>query len=422
MSRRTPVAPALAVLLLLGCATPPPAPAPTPTPAPPPAAAASPPAPAPASAPTDDERFARWLAGFRVQARAAGIDEATLDAALAGARYLPRVVEQDRAQSEFTRAVWDYLDRAVSPARVARGGERLPLADAAAARFGVPAAVLVAIWGIESDYGQFSGDIPVVSALATLGVDGRREAWARSELLAALRIVRAGDVVPERLLGSWAGAIGQNQLLPSNFLAYAVDGDGDGRRDLWTDIADVTASTAHLLARAGWRADEPWAAEVRLPEGFDLARADGALRQDSAAWAAEGVRAADGSALPAIADAVIHLPAGARGPAFLAGANFRALLRYNNALSYALAVGLLSQRLAGGPGVLAAWPRDLAPLSRSQLKALQEALNARGFDSGAADGVLGPATRGALRRWQRSTGLPADGYPTLELLQRLQSS
>lgn len=367
-----------------------------------------------------EQRFAAWVAAFRVHAAAQGIDEATLQAALGSVHYRPDVVERDRAQPEFTRAVWDYLDRAVSDARIARGREQAPQAEAAAVRFGVPAPVLVAIWGIESDYGRFSGDIPAFDALATLGFDGRREAWARSELLAALKIIRAGDVAPERLLGSWAGAIGQNQLLPSNFLAYAVDGDGDGRRDLWGSAADVTASTANMLARAGWRSAEPWGLEVRLPEGFDLTRADGTQRQDSSAWAAEGVRAVDGGALPALADASIQLPAGARGPAFLTGANFRALLRYNNATSYALAVGLLAQRIAGGPGVQAAWPRDLAPLSRSQVKALQEALNARGFDSGTADGVLGPATRAALRRWQQSAGLAADGFATVELLQRLQ--
>jgi len=222
------------------------------------------------------------------------------------------------------------------------------------------------------------------------------------------------------MIGSWAGAMGQTQFLPSNFLAYALDADGDGRRDIWGSMADVIASTANFLARSGWQADQPWGIEVRLPAGFDSAHADLELRQSSDRWADEGVTGIDGAPLPPLADAAILLPAGARGPAFLVGANFRAILRYNNSTSYALAVGLLAQAVAGGPGVQAAWPRDLPALSRSQLLSLQTALNQRGFASGAPDGMMGPATRDGIRRYQRSVGLPADGYPTLELLQRVQ--
>jgi hypothetical protein len=223
------------------------------------------------------------------------------------------------------------------------------------------------------------------------------------------------------MIGSWAGAMGQTQFLPTAFLSHAVDGDGDGRRDIWGSMPDVLASTANFLAGAGWRAGEPWGVEVLLPTGFDIGRADSQTRQASAQWAAEGVRAVDGAPLPDIAEAAILLPAGARGPAFLVGHNFRTILRYNNSVNYALAVSLLAQRIGGGRAVQAAWPRDLAALSRTQIMELQAALNARGFDSGLADGAAGPATRDALRRFQRSVGLPADGYPTLELLQRLQS-
>jgi hypothetical protein len=199
-----------------------------------------------------------------------------------------------------------------------------------------------------------------------------------------------------------------------------VDADGDGRRDIWGSMADVMSSTSNFLARTGWRADQPWGVEVRLPPGFDASRADVSVRQPASQWAAEGVKAMDDASLPEMADAMILLPAGARGPAFLVGDNFRAILRYNNSNSYALAVGLLAQGLAGGPGVQAPWPRDLQALSRSQLQALQTALNERGFDSGTPDGILGPATRDALRRYQRSVGLVADGYPTVDLVQRLQ--
>jgi len=370
------------------------------------------------------QRFADWVGAFRASAAAAGIDEATLHAAFDEVQYLPRIVELDRSQPEFTRAVWDYLDSAVSPQRIARGKEKLQevraQADAAAAQHGVPATVLVAIWGIESNYGSNYGDVRTIDALATLGFDGRREAWARGQLLAALKILQSGDIAGAQMIGSWAGAMGQTQFLPSNFLAYAVDADGDGRRDIWGSAADVMASTANFLARVGWRAGEPWGAEVQLPPGFDMGRADPALRQPGTAWAAEGVRTPDGTSLPALADASLLLPAGARGPAFLVGQNFRAVLRYNNATSYALAVGLLAQRLGDGPGVLAAWPRELVALTRSQVLALQTALNARGFDSGTPDGLAGPATREALRRYQRSVGLPPDGFPTLELLLQLQ--
>ena len=391
-------------------------------------APAQPPAPAQPSAPAQSidpqQRLQAWLAAFRPQARAAGIDEATLQAALSDVHYLPRLIELDRAQPEFTRSVWDYLDTAVSPQRVTRGRERMAAVraelDAAAARYGVPAHIVSAIWGIESNFGSDLGQTPVIDALATLGFDGRREAWARDQLIGALKILQSGDIDRGHLVGSWAGAMGQTQFIPSAFLAYAVDADGDGRRDLWTSMADVSASTANFLARSGWQPGQAWLVEVQLPAGFDPARADDALRQPAAAWAAEGLRSMDGTPLPEMADAAVFQPAGARGPAFLVGPNFRAILRYNNSTSYALAVGLLAQRLAGGNGVQAAWPRDLHPLTRSQTVALQTALNERGFDSGAADGLLGPATRSALRRWQRSAGLPADGYPTVELLQHLQ--
>ena len=371
-----------------------------------------------------DQAFTAWVAGFSATARASGIDHATLRAAFGEVRYLPRVVEQDRAQPEFSRTVWDYLDRAVTPQRIVIGQQKLSLvrveAEAAAARYGVPPSIVVAIWGMESNYGANFGDIATVDALATLGFEGRREGWARGQLLAALKILQSGDIDRAHMIGSWAGAMGQTQFLPSSFLAYAVDADGDGRRDIWGSMADVMASTANFLAQSGWTADQPWGVEVRLPAAFDLGRADNSVRQSASLWADEGVKAMDGAPLPAMAEATILLPAGARGPAFLVGPNFRAILRYNHSTSYALAVGLLAQGLTDGPAVQAPWPRDLQALSRSQMLALQTALNERGFASGAADGMMGPATREAVRRFQRSAGLVADGYPTLDLLQRLQ--
>jgi membrane-bound lytic murein transglycosylase B len=401
---------ALAVALLAGCSSS--------------ASAAGPAEPAAVSAPSGQREFGAWIAAMRTSALAAGISEATLKSAFEDVQFLPRVIELDRAQPEFTRTVWDYLDSAVSPQRILRGQDKLlevrAAADAAAARYGVPAEMLVAIWGMESNYGTNYGDISTIDALATLAFEGRRAAWARGQLLAALKILQSGDIDRAHMIGSWAGAMGQTQFLPSNFLAYAVDADGDGRRDIWGSMADVMASTAHFLAREGWQGGQPWGMEVQLPPAFDLSHADEALRRSSTQWAAEGVRSAAGGALPALADAAILLPAGVRGPAFLVGPNFRAILRYNNSASYALAVGLLAQQLAGGSGVAAAWPRDLSGLTHEQMRTLQTVLNQRGFDSGTPDGMMGPATRAGIRRYQQSQGLPADGFPTPALLQRVQ--
>ncbi len=301
--------------------------------------------------------FARWVAGFVDSARSAGVDDATLHLAFDDAHYVPRAVDADRKQPEFTRAVWDYVDTIVSPARVAHGQQKLAEVQAelaaAEARYGVPQATIVAIWGMESDYGANYGDIATIDALATLGFEGRREAWARSQLMAALKILQSGDIDRAHMIGSWAGAMGQTQFLPSAFLSFAVDADGDGRRDIWGSMADVTASTANFLARSGWQPGQAWGAEVKLPDGFDAGRADDGVRQPSAQWAAEGVQTLDGTPLPDFPDGAILLPAGVRGPAFLVGPNFRTILRYNNSTSYALAVSLLAQRIAGGPGVQA---------------------------------------------------------------------
>jgi lytic murein transglycosylase len=413
----------LATLVLAGCASTTPAPS---------VVSAAVPTPTDSLETEHRQKFAHWVAEFSTRARAAGIDEATLHNAFDTVRFVPSAIASDRAQPEFTRAVWDYLDSAVSPQRIARGQAKLQQlrsagsvdanvgVEAIAARYGVPAEVLVAIWGLESSYSSFVGDISTIDALATLGFEGRREEWARGQLLAALKILQNRDIDRAQMIGSWAGAMGQTQFLPSAFLAYAVDADGDGRRDIWGSVPDVMASTANYLARSGWQTGQPWGMEVHLSPGFDYAHADADVRQPSTQWADEGVQALDGTPLPALLESSILLPAGAHGPAFLVVPNFRTILRYNNATSYALAIHLLAQRLAGGPGVQAPWPRDVQPLSRSQVLALQTALNARGFECGTPDGMVGPATQRGVRQYQRSLGLPADGYPTLDLLQRLQ--
>lgn len=367
--------------------------------------------------------FHAWLQAFSREAVAAGISQRTVDTALAQAQWQPRVVELDRAQPEFTRTPWAYLDNAVSPQRVAQGRVQLRLhaaaLEATEQRYGVPAPIVTAIWGMESNYGQNFGSFSAIDALATLAYDGRRREWARGELLAALRIVDRGEIAADALVGSWAGAMGHTQFLPSVYLAYAVDADGDGRRDIWGSVADVTASTANFLAHSGWQRGQTWGVEVQLPANFDYARAELGVRESSDEWAREGVRGIDGANLPELPDASVLTPAGARGPAILVGPNFRALLRYNNSVNYALAVGLLARQIDGGPGLSAPWPRDLPPLSRSETQELQELLNTRGFNAGTPDGVVGPATRASVRRYQQSQGLPADGYATHELLQQL---
>ncbi len=374
--------------------------------------------------PAAAESFTAWLARFRQEARGEGISSATLARALDGVRYRPRVIELDRSQPEFVRPIWQYLDSAVSAQRVTTGRARLAehrdTARRMEQRYGVPAEVIVAIWGIESNYGGNFGDFSTLEALATLAYDGRRSDFARGELLAALRIIEAGDIAPERMLGSWAGAMGHTQFIPSSFEAYARDGDGDGRRDIWGSIPDVMASTAHYLAQAGWREGEPWGVEVTLPEGFDYAQTELSNRRSSAAWSAQGVRAVDDGALPAYDEAAVIVPAGARGPAFLVGPNFRAILRYNNATSYALAVGSLADEIAGRGGIVGGWPREEQPLSRSQVREMQQALNARGFEVGTPDGILGPNTRRGVREFQATIGTPPDGFATRNLLERLQ--
>lgn len=364
--------------------------------------------------------FQQWLRDFRQYAAGQGISEATLNKALDGVRYRERVIELDGYQPEFVRPIWEYLDTAVSSTRITNGQEKLAdhrnTAQQMEQRYGVPAEIIVAIWGIESNYGSNFGDFSTLESLATLAYDGRRRDFARGELLAALRIIDQGDIAAEDMKGSWAGAMGHTQFIPSSFEAYAVDGDGDGRRDIWDSIPDVMASTANYLDRAGWQSGQPWGVEVRLPEGFDYAQTE---RRSSAEWRNQGVKAQQGE-LPNFDSAAIVIPAGANGPAFLVGANFRAILRYNNATSYALAVATLGDAIAGREGIQHSWPRDQAPLTRDDVQELQRALNRVGYSVGGADGVMGPNTRQGLRNFQRDQGLIPDGFATQELLEQLR--
>ncbi|WP_422101565.1 lytic murein transglycosylase [Vreelandella sp.] len=364
--------------------------------------------------------FHQWLSEFRRYAANQGISEATLASAFDGLRYRERVIELDRYQPEFVRAIWQYLDSAVSSTRIDNGREKYAqhreTAQQMQQRYGVPAEIVVAIWGVESNYGSNFGDFSTLESLATLAYDGRRRDFARGELLAALRIIDQGDIAAEQMKGSWAGAMGHTQFIPSSFEAYAVDGDNDGRRDIWGSIPDVMASTANYLAKAGWQAGQPWGAEVELPASFDYAQTE---RRSSAEWAAQGVRAVRGE-LPSFDSAAVIVPAGANGPAFIVGPNFRAILRYNNATSYALAVATLADAIAGREGISQSWPRDEAPLTRDDVRTLQQRLNNAGYSVGTADGIMGPNTQIGLRAFQRDQGLVPDGFATQSLLERLR--
>lgn len=369
--------------------------------------------------------LADWTATIRARALAEGISPATLEAALADLRWLPDVVERDRRQTEFTRTIWDYLDTAVSDDRIAAGLRAIERHGATLAavevRYGVDRHIVAAIWGLESAYGAVRGEIPTLSALATLAADGRRGAFFSDQFLAALRIVDAGHVTPDRMVGSWAGAMGHTQFMPSSFAAHAVDFDGDGRRDIWgDDPADALASTAAYLASYGWVPGQPWGVEVTLPEGFDYSLARDTNRQSVAIWTALGVRGTDGNPVPDHGAAVILLPGGADGAAFMTFRNFTVLERYNTADAYVVAVGHLADRLAGGPPLVADWPRHERALTLEERLELQRRLTAAGFDTQGVDGRIGPRTVGAIRAWQRANGRTPDGFPSLSILQALR--
>jgi membrane-bound lytic murein transglycosylase B len=388
-----------------------------------PSSAQSPP-PAP-PLPDQDQQFQSFISGFRATALAAGIDPQVYDLSVAGISRNARVEALDLAQPEFVKPVWEYLDTAVSFTRIAAGQEMLATYAPALAgieqRFGVQKEILVAIWGIESDYGREMGGFNMFEALATLAFAGPRSDFGRRELLDALRIEQQEHLAPAAMTSSWAGAFGQTQFVPSAFLRYAVDGDGDGRRDLWHSPADALASAANLLLQSGWEREAPWGYEVVLPANFPYELADPDKSSTIAAWRALGVRAAGGYVLPVSqARAAIYLPAGARGPAFMIFDNFHTVLKYNNAASYALAVCLLADRLKGYPPIAASWPLDAVPLSRPEQLALQNDLLRLGFDPGPQDGILGRQGRAALRAWQKSRGLIPDGFATEAVLQQVE--
>ncbi|WP_333814597.1 lytic murein transglycosylase [Tabrizicola sp.] len=360
-----------------------------------------------------------WIAGFRPRALEAGIPAPTFDAAMRGVAFDPKVVERDRNQNEFSKTIWDYLDTAVSEDRVTLGLKAIErnraLLERIEAEYGVEKEVVAAVWGLESAYGTYRGDMPVLGSLATLAYEGRRVAFFEAELIAALKIVAGGHV--DRFAGSWAGASGHTQFMPSSWEKFAVDFDGDGKKNLWgEDPADALASTANYLRFWGWTKGQPWGVEVTLPEEFDYDQTTERVVKPVGDWQAMGVRTVSGADLPDHGPGSILLPGGHRGAAFLIWPNFQVIEHYNTADAYVVAIGSLSDRLAGRPAIQHGWPRDLRALTLDERRELQELLGRAGFDPGGVDGRMGPKTVAAVKAFQKARGQVADGYPSLEVL------
>ena len=387
--------------------------------------AAASPAPEPMPAP---EAFAQVLAQVRAEAVAKGVSQALLDKVLAGVLPDPDVPALLNRQPEHERTVGHYVTGLVSQARIDNGRARLAeLAEMPAALetlHGVDRHVVVAIWGVETSYGIGQGERSVIRSLATLAaVDPRRPQFWRAELVAALRILQNGDISPERMTGSWAGAMGHTQFMPTTYLQHAVDFDRDGKRDIWGNVGDALASAAGYLRASGWVSGQPWGFEVELPAGFDYAHSAPGRAKRAADWQVLGVSRLAGLPWPATSgDLALILPAGAKGPAFLVGPNFRAILRYNASQSYALSIGLLADALASGQPPAVRWPDGDKALSRTEREELQTLLSRLGHDIGGVDGIIGGQTRAAIRAVQRAHGLAEDGHPSAELLGRLRAA
>jgi membrane-bound lytic murein transglycosylase B len=374
-----------------------------------------------------DTAFASCLTALGERARNQGVDAGVVAAVLQDTSRLERVIGFDRSQPEFTTTFADYYGRRVTKQRVEQGralyAEHRELLTRLQREYGVPAHYLLAFWGLETNYGRYFGKIPTTDALATLACDQRRPTFFSEEFVSALKIIAAGDIERERMLGSWAGAMGHVQFLPSTFLKHAVDGDSDGRRDLWGSIPDALASAANFLAGSGWQPGLRWGREVRLPRNFDYSQSGEYQRRTLAEWARLGVTDAYGGALPPLdIESAVLVPSGHRGPAFLVYDNFDVIMRWNRSEYYAISVGRLADRIAGSVALTREAATDSERISREEVQRLQTQLVLLGYDAGKADGIFGPATRRALSRFQNATGMIADGHLTREVLQAVSDA
>ena len=373
-----------------------------------------------------DQTFEDWLMELRADARSQGISDETLDAAFATVEApIPRVLELDRSQPEFVQTFTGYMRNRMSQARIERGQalleEHRELFQRIQNEYGVQPHYLVSFWALESNFGDFTGGFSVINALATLAYDPRRNDMFRSELITALRIIEEGHISAEQMSGSWAGAMGQCQFMPTTFYRYAKDGDGDGRIDIWNSVPDVFASAANFLSQSGWRGDERWGREVILPEGFDFTLTGTGVRKTVTEWNSLGITRVNKSPLGnADLEGSIVLPAGSNGPAFLAYNNFRTTMVWNRSTYYAISVGHLADRFVGGGPIMYMPENEERPMSRELVTELQTLLNAQGVDAGTPDGILGSRTRAAVRAYQEQANLPTDGYPSFELLEQLR--
>jgi membrane-bound lytic murein transglycosylase B len=369
--------------------------------------------------------FDAWAAEFYGRAVKAGIPRLLLDRELNGLTPDPRVTSRDSRQPEFSQPISVYVNGALGAGAVAIGERKraeVPNLAAIEQKYGVPREILLAIWSRESGFGAIQGDFDVIRSMASLAAQGRRRDWAEGELISALRIIASGEATRAQLKGSWAGAMGQTQFTPSSYLTTAVDGDGDGKRDIWGSSADALASAANLLAKGGWTPGQGWAREVTVPADFDWSLTEGP-KEPPAWWADKGVVRADGlpwSEGDQAAPAQLLAPAGAKGPVFLLFPNHFVIRKYNNSVAYALAVGLLADRIAGAGPLKTPWPAE-TPLSLADRMTAQRALAALGFSAGTPDGVVGMGTRSALRAWQKARNLPADGYLSPDMVAKLKA-
>lgn len=368
---------------------------------------------------------ADFLRGLWPQAEAQGVSRRAFEAAFAGYSPLAQVMELTRKQPEFSQTVEAYIDKRVTNAQASKGqamrSEWAQTLGGAAQRYGVQPEIVLAIWGMETNFGGFMGGTNTIHALATLTEGGYRPDYFRGELITALRIVSDGHVTPHDMVGSWAGAMGHTQFMPSSFMRYAVDYNGDGRKDIWNSVQDALGSTANYLHAFDWRPGETWGYEVKLPNGFDFAQARSMDKVPIAQWQQMGISRVSGRPFPRPGDvARLYMPAGATGPVFLLTPNFDVIKRYNNSDSYALAVGHLADRIIGGGDFATPWPAGDYALNKSQRAEVQSLLNRAGFDVGTPDGIVGPKTRAAVIAYQSRMGLPADGYVSGLLLDRLK--